>query len=211
MGVLVMNCPYENCSATHASFVVEAVYQGPNEDGKFIKWLTLSCPACHQAVLAKCRSSLNYDPIKLQAPITSAGSTRVLQTLPPPHATSAPDFVDPNVARTFERVNGAIKRGEAETAGMLLRKMLDGVLSNRFPHTGDGMLGKKMSKLVPNLDLPASMVNWAQEIKEFGNEAAHESHEPDMVQIKELRDFAELLLTYVYTLPHRLAEMRGNP
>lgn len=94
---------------------------------------------------------------------------------------------------------------------MLLRKMLDAVLSNKFPHTGDGMLGKKMSKLLPNTDLPASMVSWAQEIKDYGNEAAHESHEPDMDQIKELRDFAELLLTYVYTLPHRLTVMRGHP
>ncbi len=211
MGVLVMDCPHENCSATHASFAVETAYKTQAENGKFVQWLTLSCPVCQQAVLAKCASPVNYNAVQVPGPITSVGNTKVLDTFPPPHKSYAPDFVDPNVARTFERANGAIKRGEAETAGMLLRKMLDSVISNKFPHTGNGMLGSKMAKLVPNTDLPESIVNWAKELKDLGNEAAHEAHEPDMAQITELRDFAELLLTYVYTLPHRLAVMRGNP
>lgn len=211
MGVLVMDCPHEDCSATHASFVVETEYRTQAQNGKFVKWVTLSCPVCHQAVLAKCVTPVNYNAVQVPGAITSVGNTKVVDTFPPPHKTSGPDFVDPNVARTFERANGAIKRGEAETAGMLLRKMLDSVLSNKFPHTGNGMLGQKMAKLVPNTDLPESIVNWAKELKNLGNEAAHESHEPDMIQIIELRDFAELLLTYVYTLPHRLAEMRGKP
>lgn len=211
MGVLVMDCPYENCSATHATFAVEAVYKVHLDNGRFHQWLTLGCPVCTQAVLAKCISFSNYDAIQMPGPININTPMAVLTTSPPPQVASAPDFVAPNVARTFDRVNGAIKRGEAETAGMLLRKMLDSVISDKFPHTGNGMLGQKMAKLVPNTDLPASMVSWAQEIKDFGNEAAHEAHDPDMAQITELRDFAELLLTYVYTLPHRLAIMRGNP
>lgn len=211
MGVFVMDCPYENCSATHASFAAEAAYKVKLDNGRFYQWLTLGCPVCHQAVLAKCLMYSNYDPVQNLGPINIPGTLSVLATFPPPHVTSAPDFVDPNVARNFDRANGAIKRGEAETAGMLLRKMLDSVLSNKFPHTGTGMLGQKMAKLIPNTDLPESIVNWAKELKDLGNEAAHEAHEPDMDQIIELRDFAELLLTYVYTLPHRLAVMRGTP
>lgn len=210
MGVLVMDCPHENCSAAHATFAVRSAYK-IDVTGRLLHWVTLSCPVCYQAVLAKCASVINYDVVQIPGAINGVPGMQIIETHPPPHKSFAPDFVDPNVARTFERVNGAIKRGEAETAGILLRKMLDSVISNKFPHTGDGMLGKKMSKLVPNTDLPTSMVNWAVEIKDYGNEAAHESHEPDMDQIMELRDFAELLLTYVYTLPHRLAEMRGTP
>lgn len=211
MGVLVMDCPHTNCSATHASFTVKASYLYKPGNGSHIYWLTLACPVCAAAVLVKCSSLSSYDPIQVHGPIDKIADTRVLSTDPQPAATSAPDFVEPNVARTFERANGAIKRGEAETAGMLLRKMLDSVISNKFPHTGNGMLGSKMAKLVPNTDLPESIVNWAKELKDLGNEAAHEAHDPDMAQITELRDFAELLLTYVYTLPHRLAVMRGNP
>jgi len=209
MGVLVMDCPHENCSAAHATFAVRSAYKVQSTVG-YLHWVTLSCPVCYQAVLAKCVSSINYDAMQIPGAIDGAATMAIIETLPPPHKSFAPDFVDPNVARTFERVNGAIKRGEAETAGMLLRKMLDSVLSNKFPHTGSGMLGQKMAKLVPNTDLPESIVNWAKELKDLGNEAAHEAHEPDMDQIVELRDFAELLLTYVYTLPHRLKVMRGT-
>lgn len=210
MGVFVMDCPHKNCSATHATFSIEAEYK-VSVPTHFIHWLTLSCPVCYQAVLMKCTSNANYSAVQMSGPLGGFPGMRVHETFPPPHKSFAPDFVDPNVARTFERANGAIKRGEAETAGMLLRKMLDSVLSDKFPHTGSGMLGKKMAKLVPNTDLPESIVNWAKELKDLGNEAAHESHDPDMGDIKELRDFAELLLTYVYTLPHRLATMRGTP
>lgn len=211
MGVLVMDCPNTKCSATHASFAVKASYTYQIDKGYHIYWLTLACPVCAEAALVKCSSPMSYDPRQASGSIDGLAQTRILSTVPQPVTTSAPDFVDPNVARTFERANGAIKRGEAETAGMLLRKMLDSVISNKFPHTGNGMLGSKMAKLVPNTDLPESIVNWAKELKDLGNEAAHEAHEPDMAQITELRDFAELLLTYVYTLPHRLAVMRGNP
>lgn len=211
MGVLVMDCPHENCSAAHAAFAVKNSYKYQTDVGMYIYWLTLACPVCAAAVLVKCDSPANYDPVQSQGSIDGFANTRIRSTAPQPVTTSAPDFVEPNVARTFERANGAIKRGEAETAGMLLRKMLDSVISNKFPHTGNGMLGSKMAKLVPNTDLPESIVNWAKELKDLGNEAAHEAHEPDMAQITELRDFAELLLTYVYTLPHRLAVMRGNP
>ena len=211
MGVLVMDCPHINCSATHASFSVEAQYGYQKGPGKLMYWLTLACPVCAQAVLAECVSPHRFDPYKSPGSIDGFAETRILNTFPSPQVTCAPDFVEPNVARTFERANGAIKRGEAETAGMLLRKMLDAVISNKFPHTGTGMLGSKMAKLVPNTDLPESIVSWAKELKDFGNEAAHEANEPDMKQIIELRDFAELLLTYVYTLPHRLKVMRGTP
>lgn len=210
MGVLVMDCPHENCSVAHASFDIKHSYVYV-QNGKHVYWLTVACPVCADAALVKCISPYNFDPRQINGLITEGTDTRILTSFPSPAATSAPDFVEPNVARTFERANGAIKRGEAETAGMLLRKMLDSVISNKFPHTGNGMLGSKMAKLVPNTDLPESIVNWAKELKDLGNEAAHEAHDPDMAQITELRDFAELLLTYVYTLPHRLAVMRGNP
>lgn len=210
MGVLVMDCPHANCSATHASFSARASYIHKKPSGQYIHWITLACPVCAGAALVKCSSLSSFDSTQLLGPINDVINTRVLGSFPQPAATSAPDFVEVNVARTFERANGAIKRGEAETAGMLLRKMLDSVISNKFPHTGTGMLGSKMAKLVPNTDLPESMVDWAKGIKDFGNEAAHEAPEPDMKQIIELRDFAELLLTYVYTLPHRLTVMRGT-
>jgi hypothetical protein len=158
----------------------------------------------------KLNAPQEYDLIKLNSNIQDVAGIHVVQRYPDNRSLDAPEHVDPNVARTFARANGAIKRGESETAGMLLRKMLDTVLTDKFPHTGSGMLGSKMGKLIPNQDIPEAMVNWAIEVKDFGNEAAHESHEPDIDQIKELRDFSELLLEYVYTLPERLRQMREH-
>lgn len=211
MGMLVMDCPYDGCSARHTTFHVATCHIHKEEQsGFFYHWATLCCPICHNAVMAKLVSPSNgHGLTQHPSDISKIPGISVIETFPKKRSGDAPEFVDANVARTFERGNGAISRGEAETAGMLLRKMLDTVLSDKFPHTGNGMLGQKMAKLVPNVDLPTAMVDWALEVKDYGNVASHESHDPDIEEIKELRDFAELLLTYVYTLPQRLQQMRS--
>ncbi|MNW00129.1 hypothetical protein D3C71_1955810 [compost metagenome] len=70
------------------------------------------------------------------------------------------------------------------------------------------MLGQKLQRLKPNEDLPTELVEWAKEIKNYGNAAAHELEEPALSEVVGLRDFTELFLEYTYTLPEELRRRR---
>lgn len=70
------------------------------------------------------------------------------------------------------------------------------------------MRGQKLQRLKPNEDLPAELVEWAKEIKNYGNVAAHELEAPALSEVIGLRDFTELFLEYTYTLPQELRRRR---
>lgn len=209
MPVLLMNCPQEGCGAQHASFRPQKQYLTQSADSSYCAWLLLSCPACNQCVLCKVISSSALDYCASNAgEITKMPRVQVVTTYPKSVSPDTPEHVPEDIGRMFSRACAAIARNEAETAGMLLRKALDGALTRKFPHCGDGMLGQKLQRLKPNEDLPVEMVEWAKEIKNYGNAAAHELEEPPIAEVIGLRDFTELFLEYTYTLPEELKRRR---
>jgi hypothetical protein len=50
--------------------------------------------------------------------------------------------------------------------------------------------------------------DWAHQVRLGGADAAHDADPFTSAEAEELLDFAELYLTYVYTLPGRLKERR---
>ena len=195
-----MDCPYDGCLAQHACFVAQTSYKTINPITKYsIHWVMFSCPVCFKCVMVNFYTSQNYDIEKIPGDLANFPSIIAKNIYPKPRSIDAPAFVNDNVGRTYSRANAAINRGEAETAAMLLRKTLDSVITDKYPNTGSGMLGQKLNNLRPEIDLPKSMVDWAKEVKDFGNIATHESQEPNIEEIKSLRDFTELFLLYTYT------------
>jgi len=68
-------------------------------------------------------------------------------------------------------------------------------------------LSPRIQALQKKLDLPQSVVDWAHQVRIVGNEI----HDLDDVHEKDARDiahFAEVFLTYTYTLPKRLESFR---
>ena len=59
--------------------------------------------------------------------------------------------------------------------------------------------------------LPPHMKEWAHELRELGNESAHPDPEKGKSSPEDVRDvieFLDFLLQYLYDLPHQIGEYR---
>jgi len=102
----------------------------------------------------------------------------------------------------------AFGRQDWDAAGAMFRKALDTSLKNINPD-GRGTIAARIDGLPADIGVTPAMKQWAHEIRVLGNDATHEEEPFDMAECARLREFTEILLTYVFTMPGRLAERRA--
>jgi hypothetical protein len=73
-----------------------------------------------------------------------------------------------------------------------------------------GSIKARIDALAKNGTITPDLGKWAHEVRLGGNEAAHDEAPYLQPEAEELLDFAELYLTYVYTLPRRLEERKAK-
>jgi hypothetical protein len=100
--------------------------------------------------------------------------------------------------------------GNEDAAGTMYRKALDVGLKKIDP-TLTGMLGAKLKKLGDAGKLTPDILEWADQIRELGNEAAHDEAQPTREDLATLRAFTEMVMRYLFTLPGMVAERRADP
>lgn len=74
-----------------------------------------------------------------------------------------------------------------------------------------GTLAKRIDKLAETGGLTPDVATWAHSIREMGNEAAHEEHEPSAEDIEDLAAFTKVVLEYLYTMPEKVRRRAGLP
>ncbi|HCM5103668.1 TPA: DUF4145 domain-containing protein [Klebsiella pneumoniae] len=78
--------------------------------------------------------------------------------------------------------------------------------------TDKGRLVDLIQKLGEAEALPRVMLDWANTIRQFGNEAVHVSGSPTVDEATEIRSFTVTLLEFLYSHPARIDSLRkGNP
>lgn len=93
--------------------------------------------------------------------------------------------------------------GHWSAAALAYRATMERALKQMFP--GDmGMLNKRIRKAEAERRFPQAMIDWLDEVKAFGNEAAHEEWDAAQEDAEAAREFASLFLTYAYTMPERV-------
>ena len=89
----------------------------------------------------------------------------------------------------------------------MFRKSLDVALKKVHPE-GKGTLEKRINLLPDALGITPAMKAWAHNIRDLGNDAAHEEEPFTEDEAKALQSFSELFLTYVFTLPGMIEERK---
>ncbi len=89
----------------------------------------------------------------------------------------------------------------------MFRKSLDVALKRIHPE-GKGMLQKRIDALPQELGITPAMKEWAHEIRDLGNDAAHEEEPFSEAEARSLHAFTEMFLTYAFTLPGMLKERK---
>ncbi len=83
---------------------------------------------------------------------------------------------------------------------MMYRKALDIGLKKIDP-TATGMLKVKIKKLAADGKLTADIAEWSDQVRDMGNDAAHEETPPTREELADLRSFTEMVMRYLFTLP----------
>lgn len=125
---------------------------------------------------------------------------------PLPEAVSAPYGVPENIGNSFVSAKKLLQRGQNadyEAACIMARRGIEQAVNEL------GGEGKNLYQKIENLEakrlIPPAMRDWAHHLREIGNEGAHggEATQEDAMQAVY---FAEMLFTYLYSLPKRMEE-----
>jgi hypothetical protein len=218
MPSLILECPH--CGADKIGFNVVHQYPASTKPaGIQIRYRTwLSCSACEEGIIG----IFQYpDRIAFQpndgAPMQCPIDPRMLgwhlnTTYPSPQPSKCPSYTPDDLKRIFLQADKAQRRGDPDASGAMSRKVVDvstqqllGEESKKY-----GNIRGRIDALALNGTLTIDLKDWAHQVRLGGNDAAHDIDPFTMPEADELLNFAELYLTYVYTLPGRLKERRDR-
>ena len=206
MSTFTHKCPH--CLTEHIALQIVAATPLSVNDG----FIHLSCPKCHHPSCARIGlargGGLDFNNFMAnQADIVAWWKEKSFWPEPPaPHI---PAHLPNDVARIYLQAERNFPvEGNEEAAGTMYRKALDTGLRIAAPDM-TGPLNKRIDKLVETHLITSSLGEWAHQIRLLGNESAHDIDQPTRDELTALRDFSDLVLRYLFTLPAMVAARKS--
>jgi hypothetical protein len=206
--ILTHKCPH--CLTEHIALTVVSSWE--QEQG--VAALALRCPKCKKP------SAANMLPVK--SGFTAAGSIehqsgdvtalgwKLFQFWPDAPGPNIPRYLPKDVARIYLQAERNFPtNGNEEAAGTMYRKALDIGLKKIDPSL-TGMLGARIKKLAAAGKLTSDIAVWSDNVRDVGNDAAHEDDPITRDELIVLRNFSEMVLRYLFTLPAMVKKRRGE-
>jgi len=174
--------------------------------GSPVAIVLLQCGVCYHGVVAVTDygTAHNWFSGHGRAPVMVA-------TYPKPEALQAPPDTPPNVQRAFlsgldnlDRPNGT------NAAAIMFRNSIEIAVKSLPDAPKSGNLKERINGLSPDLATPA-MKAWAHHVRLEANDAVHEPEEFTKEDAETLHVFAEMFLTYAFTLPAMLKKATSPP
>lgn len=194
------------CGARNTALEVKANVQVPTD---LNLWNTLLvCGSCGCGSIAQIRShnSIPQPPSNFAGDLGTQGKSHftVFSIYPKREGGTAPEHVPAAAAGAYVEGVENLKDNRPTSAVMMFRRSLD-VALKQFPSDIEAWkLEKRIDKLADAGHITKDLKEWAHKIRLEGNEAVHEIENPTKEQAEELRLFTELVLTYLFTLPHKV-------
>jgi hypothetical protein len=180
--------------------------------------ILMMCPLCEEGVIgifeySGASNQQVIEPMQCNVDPTKMG-WRIINLYPKPQPSKCPNYTPDDLKRIFLQAANALKRGDPDASGAMSRKVVDVSLQQRSIATF-GEDAKKYKNIFDRIEalavrsvLTPDLKDWAHQVRLGGADAAHDADLSTPAEAEELLDFAELYLTYVYTLPGRLNERR---
>lgn len=127
--------------------------------------------------------------------------------LPKTAEASCPDHCPDNVQRAFIEAEKALQGGLFPSAAASYRKAVERAVTPFVDDKcKDKMLGQKLGNLEGKSLFPEVMLDFIRVVKDTANHALHaEDHDfTSKEEVAPAREFAKMLLTYLYTLPEQV-------
>lgn len=199
MAQLALECPY--CRAEKIGFAYRSHVQV--KPGVPQTLLFLQCEGCGQGIIAVIGQAPGH--IANWAGGQSASPGSIAAIFPAPSALKSPSDVPPKVNAAFlSGLDNLGRSGGANAAGAMFRRSIELAARSIDPNAPVGINLKQRIERLPDTVVTPSMKEWAQHIRLEGNDAVHGPEEYTEQDAKDLHTFAELFLTYAFTLPEML-------
>jgi hypothetical protein len=207
MAIITHKCPHTECLTEHIGLWVVGVQLVHQQ----LAAAYLQCPRCKLPSVALLQNP-GYTAKQLMEKSGDLTDIHcmILAFWPEPPGPQIPDHLPPEVARVYLQAERNFPiAGNEEAAGTMYRKALDIGLKIMTPSVG-GTLKSRIAELVKQHILTASLGERADQIRLLGNDAAHDVDEPTRDELDALRNFSDLLLQYLFTLPTMVAARRAT-
>ncbi len=195
MDIATLACPVcPHCGVENVAFQLIAQYHENFSYKAYQLWVCGNCelPAC----------SVSSSPL-------SAGGHYIEHLsgfFPIPKIISAPYGVPDSIANTFRSAKRYLQQGrdaDYEGACIMARRGIEQAVNEL------GAEGRNLYQKIENLEekrlIPPAIRDWAHHLRDIGNEGAH-GGEVTEEDAKQAVYFAEMLFTYLYSLPKRMEE-----
>jgi hypothetical protein len=199
MPQLSLTCPH--CRTEKIGFSPRGAV--PYRAGTNITIMFMQCEGCGGGIVLAIEGQPTNVTTWMQGAAGSPG--HILSAWPELLEPKCPADVPDNVRKAF--LSGLANLGRpdgANAAAIMFRRTVELATRTLKPDAPRGdNLKKRIAGLSDNLATPA-MKEWATHIRLDANDAAHEEDEFSELDAKTLHTFAEMFLTYAFTLPEML-------
>lgn len=188
-------CPH--CGVEKVSFLL--IYQCTTETMHQTFYQLWKCGNCG-------KPACSYSTI----PIIRGGNTpdNLQGFFPLPQKITAPYGTPDQIANSYRSALRYLRSGkdaDYEAACVMARRGIE-LAVNAIGGEGKSLF-QKLNDLENKRLIPPAMRDWAQHLREIGNEGAH-GQETTREDAQQAVYFAEMLFTYLYSLPAKMREYR---
>jgi len=212
MAQMSLDCPH--CHTANAGFSGSHFLPAPpGQQALYI--MLFQCQVCGEGIIAKIQCP-NQNAIQqwTMGQITMQslqfGQISLLRYWPTEVETKPPANVPDNVTSFYLQGMDNLSRKHYDAAGTMFRKSLDTALKG-LDLSGKGTLQQRINNLPATVVVTPAMKEWAHQIRELGNDAAHDEDPFTEQEATTLQAFTELFLTYTFTLPSMVTVRKSPP
>jgi Domain of unknown function (DUF4145) len=170
------------------------------------------CNRCQGGLVIEYRHQTNFgpgNPASCDSDPSGVGFV-LLKSYPGQMPSTVPVHVPAPLDRYYRQAAEGCQSGHSDASGAMSRKVVDvstqlllGEESKKY-----GNIRDRIDALAAKDLLTPDLMEWAHQVRLGGNDAAHDEDPYTPEEAEELLSFAELYLTYVYSLPGRLKARR---
>lgn len=205
MAQIALMCPHcktEKIGFAYRHFVL--LRPGNNNDTRTF----LQCEGCGEGVIIGFTGNSQTVAQWGNGQIPTPGAINIIY--PRIEAAKAPADVPDQVRNAFlSGLDNLSRPSGANAAAIMFRRSIEIAVKIVDPKAPKGTnLKDRIDRLADDVATPA-MKDWAHKIRLDANDATHEIEDYSLEDAKQLHEFAEMFLTYAFTLPATLK--RANP
>ena len=202
---MVLNCPH--CQAERVGFAYGGEHSQGGSPHRPPTWNTLfECRKCRKGVVVELQSQKSFNAV----PSACHGDPRddgfrLLEVHPKPQPLDIPRYLPEEIKRDYKEAGDCMRQGSFTAAGTMFRKVLErtttelAVASEEKINLKGMTLKDRINKLANQQLIPPAMRDWAHQIRDDGNKAAH--GEVEQAHATLMKHLTKLFLIYVFTLP----------